>query len=297
MHSPTIKDRPKTPMSNSMIEINSPQNARVKNLAKLRTARGRRRQDRILIEGGREVLRAMESSVPLEEVFFPLAALEQQQEQQQQVGADVAQCLERLEQAAPEQAPLVIGATSNVWRKLVVRGDDVQVLAVAKRPQGRLTDLTTPASPIVLVIESVEKPGNLGAMFRTADGAGVDAILLADPLCDWLNPNAIRSSLGAVFTVPTAADTNEAIRAYLSERHIQPLAAIVDAEQELWSADCTGGVAMVVGSEAHGLSAFWRQAVQPVRLPMRGAVDSLNVSATAAVMLYEAVRQRAAAQG
>ena len=273
-----------------MFEINSPQNARVKRVAKLRTSRGRRRQDRILIEGGRELLRAIERGIELEEVFFPAEVLHGSQ----QPAADAANCLERLDQLDKDGAPLVIAATPNVWRKIAVRGDDVHVLAVAKRPALSLHDLTLPENPLVLVVESVEKPGNLGAMFRTADGAGVDAILLADPLCDWLNPNAIRSSLGAVFSVPAVADSNEAIGAFLQERGIQPLAAIVDATQDIWTVDCAGAVAIVMGSEANGLSAYWRDAATPVRLPMRGHVDSLNVSATAAVMLYEAVRQRAA---
>ena len=212
-------------------------------------------------------------------------------------GEDVAACLSRLEETpAVDQAnagPHLIGATPNVWRKLVVRGDDVEVLAVAQRPVSGLQDLSLPAQPLILVVEAVEKPGNLGAMFRTADGAGVDAILLANPLCDWLNPNAIRSSLGAVFSVPTAADSSEAIRGFLQDQAIQPLAAIVDAQESLWNVDCrSGGVAIVMGSEANGLSDIWHEAARAVRLPMRGAVDSLNVSAAAAVMLYEAVRQR-----
>ena len=268
-----------------MFEITSPQNARIKRIGKLRTARGRRQHERILIEGARELRRALDAGVVVDELYCLAGATERTD-----LSEDVAACLAVMQSEEREGA--VISTTQSVWNKIAVRGDDVQLLGVAQRPKIDLESLTLPENPLLLVIESVEKPGNLGAMFRTADGAGVDAVVLAEPQCDWLNPNAIRSSLGAVFSVPTLGASNEALAEFLERRGIAALAAIVTGEQELWSADCTGPTAVVMGSEANGLSPFWRERATPVRLPMRGQVDSLNVSAAAAVMLYEVVRQR-----
>jgi TrmH family RNA methyltransferase len=152
-----------------------------------------------------------------------------------------------------------------------------------------------PPEALVIVVESVEKPGNLGAILRTADGAGADAVIAADPLTDLYNPNAIRASLGTIFSVPIATATTAATLEWLNASRIRPIAARVDARRAYTEIDFRGRVAIILGSEAGGLSDAWDHAsVEPVRIPMLGAADSLNVSAAAAVLLYEAQRQRSA---
>jgi TrmH family RNA methyltransferase len=143
------------------------------------------------------------------------------------------------------------------------------------------------------VLESVEKPGNLGAALRTADGAGVDGLIVVDPRTDPWNPNAIRASMGTVFSVPLAITDAAVARGWLADRSIRVVAALVDAPTTYTDADLTGPVAIALGSEADGLSAAWRDGhVTGVRIPMLGIADSLNVSATAAILAYEARRQR-----
>ena len=149
------------------------------------------------------------------------------------------------------------------------------------------------SSPLIVVVESVEKPGNLGAIVRTADGAGADAVIAADPLTDLFNPSAIRASLGTIFGLPIAAASTAATLAWLAAKGIRPIATRVDAPQFYTEVDLRGPVAIVLGSEAGGLSDAWNDAnVDSVGIPMLGAADSLNVSAAAAILLYEARRQR-----
>jgi TrmH family RNA methyltransferase len=149
--------------------------------------------------------------------------------------------------------------------------------------------------PLVVVVEAVEKPGNLGAILRTADGAGADAVIAADARTDLFNPNAIRASLGTIFALPVAAAPSGEVLERLASAGARILAARVDADGLYTEADLRGPLAVVLGSEAEGLTSAWDDPrVEPVRIPMRGAADSLNVSVAAAVLLYEAVRQRAA---
>jgi TrmH family RNA methyltransferase len=144
-----------------------------------------------------------------------------------------------------------------------------------------------------VVLEGLEKPGNLGAVLRTADAAGADAVIAADPRTDLFNPNAIRASLGTIFTVPVAAAPSAAVRDHLAARGLRPVVARVDAELRYTDVDLRGPVALVLGGEAAGLTDTWSgPGVVPVRLPMLGVADSLNVSIAAAVLLYEARRQR-----
>ena len=156
-----------------------------------------------------------------------------------------------------------------------------------------LDALTLPDEPLVAVVEAVEKPGNLGALLRSADGAGVDAVIVADPACDPWNPNAIRASLGTVFSVPLAVSDAATVRAWLVEEGIRAVVTLVDAPVVYTDADLTGAVAIILGSEAEGLTATWRDVGSTaVHIPMRGVADSLNVSASAAILFYEALRQR-----
>jgi TrmH family RNA methyltransferase len=167
------------------------------------------------------------------------------------------------------------------------------VVAVAHPPVRTLADLTLANDAVVAVVEGVEKPGNLGAIVRTADAAGIAAVLVAEGGTDLFNPNAIRASLGAIFSVPVCAATSDESLSWLRKERFRLLAARVDASAEYTSADFRGRAAIILGSEAHGLSNHWQGAdIMPIRLPLLGGVDSLNLSATAAVLFYEALRQR-----
>jgi TrmH family RNA methyltransferase len=167
------------------------------------------------------------------------------------------------------------------------------IVAVVRAPRLRLDELAVPADPLIVVVEAVEKPGNLGAILRTADGAGADAVIAADPRTDLFNPNAIRASLGTIFGRPVVAASTAATLEWLTGHAIRPIAARVDAETGYTDIDLRGGIAIVLGSEADGLTEAWRDPrVIAARIPMLGVADSLNVSAAAAVLLFEAVRQR-----
>ena len=167
-------------------------------------------------------------------------------------------------------------------------------MAVVVIPDQSLAALDLGPDPLVVVLEAVEKPGNLGAVLRSADAAGADAVIVADPRTDLFNPNAVRASLGTIFALPVAAGSSADVRAWLDERGIAVLAARVEASVPYTAADLRGSVALVLGSEAEGLTDAWAgEGVTPISLPMHGVADSLNVSITAAVLLYEARRQRA----
>jgi TrmH family RNA methyltransferase len=171
------------------------------------------------------------------------------------------------------------------------------VVAIVRAPSTTLGSLVDglPPDPLVVVVEAVEKPGNLGAIVRTADGAGADAVVAADARTDLFNPNAIRASLGTIFALPVAAAPSPEVLDHLTRLGARIVAARVDAERLYADADLRGPLALVLGSEAEGLTSAWGDPrVEPVRIPMRGAADSLNVSVAAAVLLYEALRQRSA---
>jgi TrmH family RNA methyltransferase len=167
------------------------------------------------------------------------------------------------------------------------------VLAIVRTPATDLARLPVPSDPLILVAEDVEKPGNLGAILRSADGAGADAVIAASPRTDLFNPNTIRASLGTIFAVPLAAAPTDEVIAWLRQRGIRIVAARVDATRLATESDLTGPLAIAVGAEAEGLSSAWSAAgIEAVRLPMLGVADSLNVAAASAVLLYEARRQR-----
>ena len=156
-----------------------------------------------------------------------------------------------------------------------------------------LDSLTLKENPLVVVLESVEKPGNLGAVLRSADASGADAVIVCDPLTDMFNPNLIRSSIGAIFTVPVATATSEETIAWLKERGIRIYTAQLQDSEWYYDTDMCKGTAIVMGTEATGLTQCWRQAADAhIRIPMLGRLDSLNVSVSAAILMFEAVRQR-----
>ncbi len=265
--------------------IASPANPRVRAAAALRERRERDRTGRIVIDGARELLRALDAGVTLETLFVcaPLCRS--------------PACHDLLERVAPTD-PRHVPVTEAAFAKLAFGDRAEGVVGIALRPTLELSALDPPEAPLLVVVEAVEKPGNLGAILRSADGAGADGLIAADPTTDLFNPNAIRASLGTIFSVPVAAATTAATLAWLRSRRIRIVVARIDGSELYTQTDLTGPIAIVLGSEAGGLTAAWSgPGVRAVRLPMDGSADSLNVSTAAAVLLYEARRQRAPTTG
>jgi RNA methyltransferase, TrmH family len=261
--------------------ITSVHNPRVKAAARLRDRKGRDEQGRIIIDGVREIGRAIEAGLPMEEVYF-FAGLCGDEEHQ------------RVLTTAPGRGAELIEVAPHVMEKLAFGQRAEGIVAVARRPERKLEQLTLAGDSVVAVIEGAEKPGNVGAIVRTADAAGLSAVLVADGGTDLYNPNAIRASLGSIFSVPVCEVTSADALRWLREQRFGMFAARVDGAVEHVAADFRGRrTAIVLGSEARGLSEQWRgEDVTAIRLPMLGRVDSLNLSATAAVLFYEVLRQR-----
>lgn len=180
-----------------------------------------------------------------------------------------------------------------LYEKVAYRGSTEGIIAEVHSVPRSLEDLRLGESPLVMVLESVEKPGNLGAVLRSADAAGADAVIVCDPLTDIWNPNLIRSSVGAVFSVPVAVCTSADAIAFLKKRGIRILTAQLQDSEWYYDTDMTGATALVMGTESTGLTQAWRDSADAhIKIPMLGRLDSLNVSVSAAVLLYEAVRQR-----
>lgn len=266
--------------------ITSLQNARVKNIVKLNNRRHRDVARLTVVEGVPEVERALQHDVvPLEAYVCPPLL------------GDAAGLLDTLQNLAETGATRLFEVTPPVFAKIAYREDSGGVLLVLPYFQRALDDLPLSANPFLAVIEGGEKPGNLGAILRTADAAGVDAVILSPGQdlggTDIHNPNVIRASLGTVFTVPTAVAPTAQVIGWLRQRGIRTLATTPAAATPYTAVDMKGPVALVMGSEAYGLSAEWLAAAdEHVVIPMFGRVDSLNLSVATALLLYEAVRQR-----
>jgi len=266
--------------------ITSLTNPRVKAAVRLRDRAERDVTGLTIVDGAREILRALDAGVHVELAFVAPDLLR---------SPDGLAAADRLRHRgmALEVSPAVLGRIA-----FGQRSDGV--VAIVAAPTGTLDELVVPPDPLIVVAEAIEKPGNLGAIVRTADGAGASAVIAADPRTDLFNPNAIRASLGTIFALPVVAATTAATLDWLSARGIRPIAARVDASRSYTDVDLRGPIAIVLGSEAGGLGEGWSDPrVEPVAIPMRGMADSLNVSIAAAVLLFEAVRQRdlAASEG
>ena len=183
--------------------------------------------------------------------------------------------------------------TRQVYEKIAYRGSTEGIVATVHAKQATLNSLRLSDSPLIMVVESVEKPGNLGAILRSADASHADAVIVCDPLTDLYNPNLIRSSIGAVFTVPTIATTSDEAIRFLKRHGIRILSAQLQDSKPYYDTDMQQPTAIVMGTESTGLTDQWRQAAdRHIRIPMLGRLDSLNVSVSAAILLFEAVRQR-----
>jgi TrmH family RNA methyltransferase len=263
--------------------ITSSSNPRLKAALRLRGRRERDKTGLTLIDGARETARALAGGARLREAFVSA---------QYCTDEECRATMEALRDAGVRLWEL----SPEAFTRLAY-GDRLDgIVAVADTPLHRLADLDLPPNPLLAVIEGLEKPGNLGAVLRTADGAGVSAVIVAEPGTDLLNPNVIRASLGTIFSVPVAVASTGDVLTWLRERRIAIVAARVNASVDYSTVDYTGPTAIALGSEARGLSDAWAElADASVHIPMLGVADSLNVSATAAVLFYEALRQRRAA--
>jgi len=261
--------------------IQSRQNPRVKNLVKLRERKHRDRQERFLVEGLRELGHAIGSGFTVEEVFFCPELFPSEAHR------DFVDGLRR------EGTVRLSRMSENAFEKVAYREGPDGLIGVGLQEASALQQLKLPANSLLLVIEGLEKPGNLGAILRSADAAGVDAVILADCVIDRYNPNAIRSSQGLVFALPVLSADSKALAEWLRANGIRSFATTPDTETPHWSVDYTGPTALLLGSESDGLSKFWLETADArIRIPMAGRADSLNVAAAAAVCLFEARRQR-----
>jgi TrmH family RNA methyltransferase len=264
--------------------ITSLHNPRIKEVLRLQEKSAeRRRQGLTLVEGFRELTNARQAGWAVATLFVC----------EELAGAELAQQLAEPARLVPRPYEY-LPVSAAVFAKLAVRERSDGVLAVLHTPRRTLADLVLPENPLVLVLEAVEKPGNLGAILRTADAAPAHAVLVGDPRTDLYNPNVIRASLGGIFTVPTVAAPMPEVLAFLQEKGIRTFAAaLAEGAKDYTAATFTGPTALVLGTEADGLTPATRQACdETVIIPMRGVLDSLNVSVAAAVLAFEAVRQR-----
>ena len=261
-------------------DITSTTNPRIRAALALRDRRERERSGLTIVDGARELRRALDAGVEVVEAFACGSML---------AGEDARVALTRLEAGSAPVHQVTVAAFARL-----AFGDRAEgLVAVIRAPDLGLERLAPPTDALVVVIEGVEKPGNIGAVLRSADGAGADAVIAASPRTDLLNPNVIRASAGTVFTMPLAVAPSAVVRDWLHDRRIRILVTRVDASVPYTSVDLSGPVAIVLGAEDVGLSDTWGGPhVDAIRLPMRGMADSLNVSVTAAVVLYEARRQR-----
>lgn len=261
--------------------ISSLQNPRIKAIVRMRDRRGRDRSGRFMIEGYRELRRALANGQPLETLYFCSEQFQGDNE-------------EELVQACERAGATPIRTTPEIFAKIAYRERPEGLLGIGTQIRRGLDAVPpTGPTPLLLVAEAIEKPGNLGTMLRSADAAAVTAVIVCNPCTDLFNPNVVRASLGTLFAVVTAeAETDETIE-WLRKRDISIVAATPHADLLYTNSDLTGATAIAMGAEQYGLSRAWLDAADvQVRIPMRGQGDSLNVASASALLLYEALRQR-----
>lgn len=261
--------------------IESLQNPLIRKFLQLKEKhRGRKKSGLFVLEGTREFQLALKGRYTLETVFYQSGII------------DKSRVLSYLEDVA--ELPDIVEVSPEVYQRMAYRGKTEGVLAIAKSKTHLLKDLDFKReNPLILVAESPEKPGNLGALLRTADAAAIDAVIVADPKGDLYNPNVVRSSVGCLFTVPVAVDSTEAVIAFLKENRIAIFSAALSASSPYYATDFTKACAIVVGTESTGLTTAWLEtADETIIIPMQGEIDSMNVSVSAAIIIFEAKRQR-----
>ncbi len=258
--------------------ITSAQNPKIKDLLALQEkSKERKRKGLFVVEGRRELLHCIEAGYEPYTIFTCPDILSEK---------DFSEIAERCDCN-------FIEVPRHLYDKVAYRGGTEGVMAELRCREMSLESLKLKKSPLVIVLEAVEKPGNLGAIFRSADAAGADAVIVCDPLTDMYNPNLIRSSIGAIFTVPAAVASSEETIKWLKGNGIKIFTAQLQDSEWYYDTDMSGGTAIIMGTEATGLTETWRKAADAhIKIPMLGRLDSLNVSVSAAILLFEAVRQR-----
>ena len=259
-----------------MERITSAQNPKIKMLLELQAkSKARKQSGLFVVEGVREIEHCVCCGYEIHTLFV---------------------CPEICGTSAVEelaQSPQIIEVSQQIYDKLAYRGGTEGMIAEVRAKAHSLEQLKLKENPVVMVLESVEKPGNLGAVLRSADAAGATAVIVCDPLTDLYNPNLVRSSTGAIFSVPCVACSSEECITFLKDNGIAILTAQLQDSHLYYDTDMKRATAIVMGTEATGLTNAWREAADAhIRIPMLGTVDSLNVSVSAAILLYEAVKQR-----
>lgn len=259
-----------------MKQITSIQNPLVKSLLQLQEkSKARKQSGTFLIEGIREIELALKGGYVIETILF---LPEMVSENQLKAFGNDTQLIE---------------ISDDVYQKLAYRDSTEGILAVAKTKKMELAQLNLPKNALILIAEAPEKPGNIGALLRTADAAALDAVIIANPKSDMYNPNIVRSSVGCLFTNNIAIGTTSEIISFLQANNINIFCATLQDSKPYHEQDFTGATALVVGTEATGLTQDWRDAAtQNIIIPMQGAIDSMNVSVAAAILIFEAKRQR-----
>ena len=261
-------------------DITSSANPRIKQLIRLRQRSHRDAAGQMLIEGYREIQRAHTNQHPIETLFFCEALFQ---------GQNNHALLEALRQSGTR----LLHCSKPVFQKISYRDRPDGLLALGPQLHHKLDDITLSPSPFLVIAEAIEKPGNLGTILRSADAAGADAVIVCDRCTDINNPNVVRASIGTIFCRPVVEATSEETIAWLRQNGIRSLAATPHAKASYTAIDCTGPIAIVVGTEQYGLSPAWmQQADLQVRIPMHGQADSLNVATATTILLFEVCRQR-----
>ncbi len=239
-------------------------------------SKARKQSGTFLIEGQREIELAVKGGFEIETILFLPDLISEKQIHQ-----------------FTDKPIDFIEISKEIYQKLAYRDTTEGILAVAKTKSLQLSDLKLSEKPLILIAEAPEKPGNIGAMLRTADAANIDAVIIANPKSDMYSPNIVRSSVGCLFTNQIATGTTQEIIDFLKEKNINFYAATLQNSTSYHTQDYTKPTALVVGTEATGLSAEWRDnATQNIIIPMQGEIDSMNVSVAAAILIFEAKRQR-----
>lgn len=262
-----------------MKQISSIQNPIIKNLVQLQEkSKVRKNTGTFIIEGRREVSLALIGNFKIQTVLFCSDYITEH---------EIVTLIKDL------QTISLIEITKEVYQKLAYRDTTEGLIAVAENKSNQLSNLNLRENPLILIAESPEKPGNIGALLRTADAANIDAVIIANPKSDLYNPNVIRSSVGCVFTNQIAMASSDEVIAFLKTKKIDIYSAILQEAQPYYTQNFKQASAIVVGTEATGLSEIWRtNSKQNIIIPMEGAIDSMNVSVAAAILLFEAKRQR-----
>lgn len=261
-----------------MDNITSLQNPRIKNIIKLSKSRERKAQNLFIVEGARELSLALGCGYVLDCVYVCPELFNK---------TDYPQVLNNV----PDDKKIEVSQT--VFEKIAYREGSDGLLTLMYQKLHKLSELRLSSNPFLILLEAVEKPGNLGAILRTADAAAADAVIVCDPATDLYNPNVIRSSVGCLFSVQTAVCSSQEALDYLQQNKIRSYAAELQAAQWYQDADFTTASAIVMGTEADGLTPFWlEKANARIKIPMRGKIDSLNVSVSTAIITFEAMRQR-----